>query len=468
MRASRDCNQTIGPNCGFEFVRVHISVRAYDHAPMDSDTSERPFDLVIRRARRPADDARVDVAMRDGVIAAVGPDLTGAAARELDAGGRLLSPPFVDSHFHLDAVLTAGTPRRNVSGTLLEGIALWGELQAILTPEGIKDRAREYLRWCISQGILFIRSHVDTCDASLIGARALVEVREELRGLIDVQLVAFPQHGFLRFPDAERLLDQALDLGVDVVGGIPHYERSREAGVRSIQLLMKRAQQRGLPVDMHCDETDDPFSRFTEVLAEETVARDMQGRVTGSHLTSMHSVDNAYFAKLLGLIVDAELLVISNPLLNMITQGRADTYPKRRGLTRVRELLQAGINVSFGHDCVMDPWYPLGAADMLDVAFMGLHACQMSGEHEIGRMYEAVTVNGARTLGLEGYGLEVGCRADAVLLDAESVPEALRAHPARLAVIRAGQVVAETEAARRTVVAPGLAGPVHVRQPAFR
>jgi cytosine deaminase len=468
MRASRDCNQTIGPNCGFEFVRVHRCVPAYDHAPMDSGTSGRPFDLVIRRARRPGDDAPMDVAMRDGVIAAVGPDLTGAAAREIEAAGRLISPPFVDSHFHLDAVLTAGTPRRNVSGTLLEGITLWGELQAILTPEGIKDRAREYLRWCISQGILFIRSHVDTCDASLIGARALVEVREELRGLIDVQLVAFPQHGFLRFPDAERLLDQALDLGVDVVGGIPHYERSREAGVRSIQLLMERAQRRGLPVDMHCDETDDPVSRFTEVLAEETVTRDMQGRVTGSHLTSMHSVDNAYFAKLLGLIVDAELLVISNPLLNMITQGRADTYPKRRGLTRVRELMEAGINVSFGHDCVMDPWYPLGAADMLDVALMGLHACQMSGEHEIGRMYEAVTVNGARTMGLEGYGLEVGCRADAVLLDAESVPEALRAHPARLAVIRAGQVVAETEAARRTVMAPALAGPVDFRQPAFR
>ncbi len=336
-------------------------------------------------------------------------------------------------------MLTAGTPRRNASGTLLEGITLWGELQPLLTHEGVKDRAREYLRWCIAQGILFIRSHVDTCQPSLLGARALVEVRDELRGLIDVQLVAFPQHGFLRFPDGERLLDEALDLGVDAVGGIPHYERSREDGVRSVQLLMERAHRRGLPVDMHCDETDDPLSRFVEVLAEETVARDMQGQVTGSHLTSMHSVDNAYFAKLLGLLTDARLMVVSNPLLNMITQARSDTYPKRRGLTRVKELMEAGVNASFGHDCVLDPWYPLGAADMLDVAFMGLHACQMSGEDQIGRMFDAVTVNAARTLALDGYGLDVGCRADAVLLDAYGVSEALRTHPARLAVVRGGQ-----------------------------
>jgi cytosine deaminase len=351
---------------------------------------------------------------------------------------------------------------------LLEGIRLWGELQPLLSHEALKERAREYLRWCVSQGILFIRSHVDTCHESLVGARALVEVRDELRAVIDVQLVAFPQHGFLRFPDAPQLLDEALDLGVDLVGGIPHYERSREAGVESIRSLMARAQRRGLSVDMHCDETDDATSRYVEVLAEEAIARDMVGRVTGSHLTSMHSVDNAYFAKVLGLLLDAQLLVVSNPLLNMITQARADTYPKRRGLTRVKELMEAGINVSFGHDCTLDPWYPLGAADMLDVAFMGLHACQMSGENEIGLMFDAVTINGARTLGLEGYGLEVGCRADAVLLDAQTVSDALRTHPARLAVVRAGRVVAQTAPATRTVLAPGLAGEVDFRQPAFR
>jgi cytosine/creatinine deaminase len=426
------------------------------------------LDLVIRRARRPHQDQLVDIGMADGRITAVKPTLRQEAGAELDAGGRLVTAPFVDSHFHLDAVLTAGTPRRNASGTLLEGISLWGELQPLLTAEGLKHRAREYLRWCISQGILFVRSHVDVCQPSLLGVRALVEVREELRGLIDVQLVAFPQHGLLRFPDGVALLDQALDLGVDVVGGIPHYERTREEGTQSIEILMERARRRDLPVDMHCDETDDPSSRFVEVLARETVSRGMEGTVTGSHLTSLHSVDNAYFAKLVGLMAEAGLHVVSNPLLNMVTQARADTYPKRRGLTRVKELMEAGRNVSFGHDCTLDPWYPLGAADMLDVAFMGLHACHMSGEHEIPLMFDAVTVNGARTLGLEDYGLAPGCRADAVVLDAHDVVDALRTHPARLAVVRGGRVVARTAAPRREVLAGELAGEVDLRKPAFR
>jgi cytosine/creatinine deaminase len=426
------------------------------------------LDLIIRQALRQGDHACVDIGMAGGRIVAVAPRIDAPASVEVDAAGRLVTPPFVDSHFHLDAVLTAGTPRRNASGTLLEGISLWAELQPLLRHEAVKERAREYLRWCVSQGILFLRSHVDTSQSSLVGVRALVEVREELRELIDVQLVAFPQHGVLRVPDGERRLDQALDLGVEIVGGIPHYERTRGHGVESIRRLMARAQQRGLAVDMHCDETDDPASRFVEVLAQETIDRGMEGRVTGSHLTSLHSVDNAYFAKLLGVLAEAQLNVVSNPLLNMITQARADTYPKRRGLTRVKELMESGLNVSFGHDCTLDPWYPLGAADMLDVALMGLHACHMSAEHEIPAMFDAVTVNGAQTLGLEGYGLEPGCRADAVLLDAHDVVEALRSHPARLAVVRGGQVVAQTSAPERTVLAPALAGEVNFRQPAFR
>jgi cytosine deaminase len=425
--------------------------------------------LIVRQAQRAGAGAElVDIAIDAGAITAVAPGLAETASVEIDAGGRLVTAPFVDSHFHLDAVLTAGTPRRNVSGTLLEGIALWGELQPLLHHDAVKERAREYLRWCVSQGILFLRSHVDICQESLVGVRALVELRDELRGIIDVQLVAFPQHGFLRFPDAPRLLDEALDLGLDAVGGIPHYERSREAGVESIRLLMARAARRGLAVDMHCDETDDPLSRFVEVLAEETVALDLQGQVTGSHLTSLHSVDNAYFAKLLPLLADAAMTVVSNPLLNMITQARADTYPKRRGLTRVRELMAAGVNVSFGHDCTLDPWYPLGAADMLEVASMGVHACQMSGEHELGLMFDAVTTNGAQTLGLSSYGLEVGCAGDLVLLDAFSVADALRTRPARLAVVRAGEVVARATAPERAILSPGLEGPVDFVQPAFR
>jgi cytosine deaminase len=425
--------------------------------------------LIVRQAQRAgAGTELVDIAITDGAITAVSPRITETAPVEIHAGGRLVTAPFVDSHFHLDAVLTAGTPRRNVSGTLLEGIALWGELQPLLHHQAVKERAREYLRWCVSQGILFLRSHVDVCQESLVGVRALVALRDELRGVIDVQLVAFPQHGFLRFPGAVRLLDEALDLGVDIVGGIPHYERSREDGVESIRRLMDRAERRGLAVDVHCDETDDALSRHVEVLAQETVARGMQGRVTGSHLTSLHSVDNAYFAKLLPLIVESGMTVVSNPLLNMITQARADTYPKRRGLTRVREFIEAGVNVSFGHDCTLDPWYPLGAADMLEVASMGVHACQMSGEHELGLMFDAVTGNGAQTLGLERYGLDVGCAGDLVLLDAFSVAEALRTRPARLAVVRGGEVVARATAPERTVLGAGMEGPVHFVQPAFQ
>jgi cytosine deaminase len=231
---------------------------------------------------------------------------------------------------------------------------------------------------------------------------------------------------------------------------------------------MARAQRRGLAVDMHCDETDDPSSRFVETLATEVLARGMEGRVAGSHLTSLHSVDNAYFAKLIGLLVEADLHVVSNPLLNMITQARADVYPKRRGLTRVKELMDAGLNVSFGHDCTLDPWYPLGAADMLDVAYMGLHACQMSGEHELPKIFDAITVNGATTLGLEGYGLEPGCRADAVVLDAQDVTDALRTRPARMEVVRAGRVIARSTAPRRELLCGELAGEVVFRKPAFR
>ena len=419
------------------------------------------------RWRRPGDGAPVDIAIRGERIVEVAAAIDRGAASEIDGEGRLLTPPFIESHFHLDSVLSAGTPRRNGSGTLLEGITLWGELQPLLTQEGMRERAREYLRWCVAQGTLFLRSHVDTCDPRLIGVRTLIELREEFRGLVDIQLVAFPQHGLLRFPNAIRLLDQALDMGIEVVGGIPHYERTREAGIESIRLLMDRAQRRNLRVDMHCDETDDPLSRFAEVLAEQTVARDMQGRVTGSHLTSMHSVDNYYFAKLLGLLQDASLQVVANPLVNLLIQGRYDTYPKRRGLTRVKELIAAGVNVSFGFDCVMDPWYPLGTGDMLEVAWMALHACQMSGVEEIPLMFDAVTTAAARTLGLEDYGLETGCSADAVLLDASSVEDALRTRPSRLAVIRRGRIVARTTPPQRTLLAASVEGPVEFRQPSF-
>jgi cytosine deaminase len=398
------------------------------------------FDLIVRGGTLP--DGRVaDIGIRGAKIAAV-EDLSAAEAGEvIEAAGDLVSPPFVDPHFHMDATLSYGTPRINASGTLLEGIALWGELKGRMTREEVRDRALAYCDWAVSMGLLAIRSHVDTCDESLLGVEALLEVREIVRPYLDLQLVAFPQDGVFRDPTAWDNTIRALDMGVEVVGGIPHFERTMEDGARSVRALCEVAAERGLRVDMHCDETDDPLSRHIETLAFETQRLGLQGRVAGSHLTSMHSMDNYYVSKLLPLIAEAGVAAIPNPLINIMLQGRHDTFPKRRGLTRVKEMQAMGINVGWGQDCVRDPWYPLGTADMLDVAFMGLHVAQMSAPEEMRRCFDMVTADNARILGLEGYGLAPGCTASLVVLDAADPVEALRLRPDRLAVIAKGRVV---------------------------
>lgn len=404
------------------------------------------LDLIVRNANLPTGETGQDIAVKDGLIAEVGPGIEAEAAETIDAAGHLLTPPFVDSHFHMDATLSLGLPRLNESGTLLEGIALWGELKPHLTVEALKERALALCRWSIAKGTLAIRSHVDICDDRLLAVEALLEVRETVKDHIDLQLVAFPQDGYLRSPTAKENLKRALDKGVDIVGGIPHFERTMAEGADSVRLLCEVAAERGLMVDMHCDETDDPNSRHIESLSYQTQRLGMQGRVTGSHLTSMHSMDNYYVSKLLPLMAEAGVHAVANPLINITIQGRHDSYPKRRGMTRVKELLAQGINVSFGHDCVMDPWYPLGSHDMIEVAHMGLHVAQMTGVEEQKACFAAVTANGAKTMGLEGYGLASGCKADMVILQAGDVLEALRLRPARLTVIRRGQVIAETPA----------------------
>lgn len=402
------------------------------------------LDLVIRNANLPDGRKGLDIAVQDGRIVAVMPTVDAEATREIDATGRLVTPPFVDSHFHMDATLSLGQPRLNESGTLLEGIALWGELKPHLTVESIKARALELCNWSIARGTLAIRSHVDICDDRLLAVTALLEVREEIAPYIDLQLVAFPQDGYLRSPTAADNLKRALDMGVDVVGGIPHFERSMTDGAASVRALCEIAAERGLRVDMHCDESDDPLSRHVETLAAETIRLGLEGRVTGSHLTSMHSMDNYYVSKLIPLIAEAGLHAVANPLINITLQGRHDSYPKRRGMTRVKELMAAGVNVAFGHDCIMDPWYSLGSHDMLEVASMGLHVAQMTGIAEMRQAFDAVTVNGAAVMGLDGYGLEAGCHADLVILQAADPIEALRLKPARLFVIRRGRIIAET------------------------
>lgn len=402
------------------------------------------FDILVKGGTLP-DGAVCDIGIAGDRITGVG-SLDGAeAGTVIDARGDLVSPPFVDPHFHMDATLSYGTPRINATGTLLEGIGLWGELKKTTTVDAMVDRALAYCDWAVSMGLLAIRSHVDTCDDSLKGVEAMLHVRAAVKPYLDLQLVAFPQDGLLRDPTARANTLRALDMGVDVVGGIPHFERTMADGAESVRILCEIAAERGLPIDMHCDETDDPQSRHIESLACQTQRLGLQGRVAASHLTSMHSMDNYYVSKLIPLIAEAGISAIPNPLINIMLQGRHDSFPKRRGLTRVKELQAAGIRVGWGQDCVRDPWYSLGTADMLDVAFMGLHVAQMSSPEEMRRCFDMVTVENAAILGLGGYGLKPGDVASLVVLDAADPIEAVRLRPDRLAVISKGKLVSRKD-----------------------
>jgi cytosine/creatinine deaminase len=396
-----------------------------------------------------------DIAIAGGKIAAIEPRIEASARETVDASGCLVSPPFVDAHFHMDATLSYGIPRINASGTLLEGIALWGELKPLLTHEAVMQRALAYCDWAVSMGLLAIRSHVDTCDDRLLAVEALLEVKKRVSPYMDLQLVAFPQDGFYRSPTAEANTLRALDLGVEVVGGIPHFERTMEDGRKSVRTLCEIAAERGLRIDLHCDETDDPSSRHIETLAAETQRLGLGGRVAGSHLTSMHSMDNYYVSKLLPLMAEAGVAAIPNPLINIVIQGRHDTYPKRRGMTRVPEMLNCDITVAFGQDCVLDPWYPLGTADMLDVAFMGLHVAQLTSPVDMRRCFDLVTTAPAAILGLEEYGLRKGAAASLVVLQASDPVEAIRLRATRLVVISRGKIVARTPASTTSLELPG-------------
>lgn len=420
------------------------------------------FDLIFRNVRLRSGQI-VDLGIRDGYFAVVRPRLEGEAPQTIDAGGCLVSPPFVESHCHLDAALTEGDAGHNLSGTLLEGISIWSKRKRSLTVEDVKQRAIEAIHWYVSQGALYIRSHVDICDPNLTALRALLEVREQCRELVDLQLVAFPQEGILSYPRGAELLEEALRLGCDVVGAIPHYEMTREMGIESLRIAFDLAERYDRLVDVHCDETDDEQSRFIETMAAQTIRRDLRGRVAASHTTAMHSYNNAYAFKLFGLLKQAELHIIANPPDNIILQGRFDPYPKRRGMTRVKELLDYGINVALGHDSVMDPWYPLGTGNMLHAAFLALHVGHMSGYDEIPRVWDLITCNAARVLGVHGdYGIEPGKPADFVVLDAPTDRDALRMLAPPLWCVKRGRIVAERPPAQVTLYRTGEE-PIQVR-----
>jgi len=413
------------------------------------------LDLIVRHATLPDGRTGVDIGVKGERIVEVRPKLAATATIEIEAHGNLVTPPFVDPHFHMDATLTTGTPRTNVMGSLFEGIAIWSELKQLITVEAVYERALQLCEWAIARGNLAIRSHVDVCDPKLTGVRALLEVKKTMKPLIDIQLVAFPQEGLFRFEGGEKLLRQAIDMGVDVVGGIPHFERTMQHGHDSVKTLCEIAAERGLLVDMHCDESDDPLSRHVEMLAYHTHRLGMQGRVSASHVTSMRTMDNYYFGKLSALVREAGINVIANPLTNAKGDGDSEHYPKYRGVTRIKELMRRNINVAYGHDCCLDPWYPLGTYDMLEVAHMAIHEAQLNSVAEMESAVNSVTYAGAKAMCLEGYGLAPGNYADMVVLNAADRIEAVRLRADRLQVIRRGKVIARTKPADVTVCAFG-------------
>ena len=414
------------------------------------------LDLIVRGATLADGRTGLDIAVEDGRIVDLRPVIDADALRTIDAAGHLVTAPFVDPHFHLDATLALGIDgRRNESGTLAEGIRLWDSLRPAITADDYKRRALQFCDLAISQGLLAIRSHVDITDPALTAVDVLLDVKRIVAPYLDLQLVAFPQMGYFAAPETPGNLRRALDKGVDIVGGAPHLEPTMTLGRESVTALLTIAAERGLMADLHCDENDDPASRHIEQLAYETKRLGLKGRVAGSHLTSMHSMDNFYAARLISAMASAGVTVVANPLANMFLQGRFDTYPKRRGLTRIPELLAAGCLVATGHDSVLDPWYPLGRADMLDVAFMTVHAAHMSSLAGMADCFRMITDLAAKIMGLEGYGIEIGNPADLVILQAADPIEAIRLRPARLAVIRRGAVIAETPRVETRLALPG-------------
>jgi cytosine deaminase len=401
-------------------------------------------DLVVRNARL-VDGRLVDLAAESGRWTRIEESIPSDGAQELDADGRLATPPLVDCHLHLDASLTAGRPRYNESGTLIEGIHVWGELKESLTTDDVFARAKEIVRWSVAQGTLYIRAHADVSTKNEAPLRGLLRARDELADLATIQVTAFPQDGIYSDPANDDLFENALRLGADCVGGIPHYEPTAELGLREVHRVFELATAYGRRVDVHCDETDDPSSRFLEVMAHDTARHGLAGRVTASHCTAMGSYEPYYSSKLRGFLKRAGINIVVNPYANSLIQGRLDPYPKRRGFAQLKELLAEGVNVSLGNDVIVDPWYLLGRADLVDAASLALHFTYMSGLDEIPRLLDCATWRGARTLGVEDeYGIEQGKRADLVVFDAPTPLEVMRLKPVRRWVIRGGSVIAET------------------------
>ncbi len=404
---------------------------------------------LIENAQNP-----VDIRVGNGLFSTIAPNLIPENGEEvIDLGRKLVLPPFIESHVHLDTCLTAGDPVWNMSGTLFEGIECWSKRKDKLSREDIRERVQRCVRLYAANGIQFIRTHVDVTDPKLTAMKALIELREELKDKVEIQIVAFPQEGILSYPNGKKLMEDAVAMGADCVGAIPHFEFTREYSVESLNFALNLAAENDKLVDVHCDEIDDEASRGLETVAARALELGLFDKVTASHTTAMHSYNNAYMLRLMRLLKMSKINFVANPLVNTHLQGRVDTYPKRRGITRVKELTAEGINVSFGHDDIFDPWYPMGNGSLRDVVFMGLHVCQMMGYEEIMNSYRFITTNAARTLHLgERYGIVEGRPANFIVLDAENYYDALNRNSAVLRSVRAGNTIAESKPSETSVL----------------
>ena len=412
-----------------------------------------PYEIIIRGARLRGYDLsrKFDVAISDGRIAEIKEHIPEHGEREIEAKGRLVVPSFYNMHFHLDSVLTLGDPKFNESGTLWEGIAIWAEYKKRISVEDVLRRVEEFVKWSVVNGVTYIRTHADCTEKTLTGVKALIRARDEFKDLIDIQVTAFPQDGILTEPDNAEYLRKAVEMGADNVGMIPHNEYTREDAVESIKIAFEIAKEFNRDVDGHVDETDDPISRNLEVVAKYTLKYGWVGRVTAGHVTASHSWDPAYRYRILPLIRKAGITIIANPLINIYLQGRFDTYPKRRGMAPIKMYLENGINVTLGHDCVLDPWYPLGTGNMLHALFMAIHVDQMMGWGDLFKALDLITVNAAKAWrkGAEQYGLAKGKRADLLILNALTDVDALRNLEPPLYVIRHGKLIADNTAPER-------------------
>lgn len=395
-----------------------------------------------------------DIRIQNGKFAEIAPNLAPQEGEEVvDLGGKLALPPFIESHVHLDTCLTAGDPVWNMSGTLFEGIECWAKRKDKLTKADVRERVNRVVRMQAANGVQHVRTHVDVTDPKLTAMEAMLELKEDMKDVMDIQIVAFPQEGILSYPNGKELMENAVRMGADAVGAIPHFEFTREYSVESINFAMKLAEKYDRLVDVHCDEIDDEASRGLETLAARAYEMQMFDRVTASHTTAMHSYNNAYVLRLMRLLKLSRINFVSNPLVNTHLQGRVDTYPKRRGITRVKELTQEGLNVSFGHDDIFDPWYPLGNGNLRDVVFMGLHVCQMMGYEEIMNSYRFISTNAARTLHLgDQYGIRTGNPADLIILDAKNYYDALNYNSPVLRSYKSGRLIAQTEPGSKSVL----------------